>query len=149
MGSREPYIFGELNAREVGIASGTDEKQQDRRTLRRADMRRQYASQYVMVLKPNDDTKGGPGVVEEPQSHGHGKMDAVEFKSTNPWEVLQAIAETEKNIGKRVECIAIDEGQFVEGLFAFARYLLDAGHDVLVAGLDLDFRAIPLEKCST
>jgi thymidine kinase len=70
-------------------------------------------------------------------------MDAVEFKSSDPWEVLQAIADTEKNIGKRVECIAIDEGQFVEGLFAFARYLLDAGHDVLVAGLDLDFRAIP------
>ena len=31
--------------------------------LRRADMRRQYASQYVLVLKPSDDTKGGPGVV--------------------------------------------------------------------------------------
>ena len=27
---------------------------------RRADMRRQYAKQYVMVLKPSDDTKGGP-----------------------------------------------------------------------------------------
>jgi thymidine kinase len=31
--------------------------------LRRADMRRQYAKQHVMVLKPSDDTKGGPGVV--------------------------------------------------------------------------------------
>ncbi len=28
--------------------------------LRRADMRRQYAKQYVLVLKPSDDTKGGP-----------------------------------------------------------------------------------------
>ena len=27
--------------------------------LRRAEMRRQYAKQYVMVLKPSDDTKGG------------------------------------------------------------------------------------------
>ncbi|MGA2886634.1 MAG: hypothetical protein ABSE51_01180 [Terracidiphilus sp.] len=111
--------------------------------LRRADMRRQYAGQHVMVLKPSDDTKGGPGVVESRNPRGHGKMNAVEFKSSDPWEVLQVIAETEKNIGKRVECIAIDEGQFVEGLFAFARYLLDANHDVLVAGLDLDFRAIP------
>ncbi len=29
--------------------------------LRRADMRRQYTGQYVMVLKPSDDTKGGSG----------------------------------------------------------------------------------------
>jgi thymidine kinase len=32
--------------------------------LRRAEMRRQYAKQNVLVLKPSDDTKGGPGVVE-------------------------------------------------------------------------------------
>jgi thymidine kinase len=111
--------------------------------LRRADMRRQYASQYVMVLKPSDDTKGGPGVVESRNPLGLGKMEAVSFNSSDPWEVLKVIAATEKEIGKRVECIAIDEGQFVEGLFSFARYLLDANHDVLVAGLDLDFRAIP------
>ena len=111
--------------------------------LRRADMRRQYAGQYVLVLKPSDDTKGGPGVVESRNPRGHGKMNAVEFNSANPWEVLQVIAAKEKDIGKRVECIAIDEGQFVADLFAFARYLLDANHDVLVAGLDLDFRALP------
>jgi hypothetical protein len=35
--------------------------------LRRADMRRQYASQYVLVLKPSDDTKGGPRSGGEPQ----------------------------------------------------------------------------------
>jgi thymidine kinase len=111
--------------------------------LRRADMRRQYAGQHVLVLKPSDDTKGGPGVVESRNPKGHGKMNALEFKSNDPWEVLQVIAEKEKDIGKKVECIAIDEGQFVDGLFVFTRCLLDAGHDVLVAGLDLDFRAIP------
>jgi hypothetical protein len=42
--------------------------------LRRADMRRQYASQYVLVLKPSDDTKGGPGVVESRNPNGHGNM---------------------------------------------------------------------------
>jgi thymidine kinase len=111
--------------------------------LRRADMRRQYAGQYVMVLKPSDDTKGGPGVVESRNPRGHLKMNALEFRSSDPWEVLPAIEIREKEIGKRVECIAIDEGQFVDGLFAFTRWLLDANHDVLVAGLDLDFRAIP------
>lgn len=111
--------------------------------LRRADMRRQYAAQFVMVLKPSDDTKGGPGVVESRNPNGHAKMNALEFDSHDPWEVLVAIAEKQKEIGKRVECIAIDEGQFVDGLFLFTKNLLDASHDVLVAGLDLDFRAIP------
>ncbi|MGB6722028.1 MAG: hypothetical protein WBE72_14620 [Terracidiphilus sp.] len=111
--------------------------------LRRADMRRQYAKQYVMVLKPSDDTKGGPGVVESRNPNGHGKMHAHEFNSANPCEVLEAIADKEQEIGKRVECIAIDEGQFVSELFPFTKHLLDENHDVLVAGLDLDFRAIP------
>ncbi len=109
---------------------------------RRAEMRRQYAKQYVMVLKPSDDTKGGPGVVESRNPNG-GKMSAYTFKSTNPWEVLDVIRDKEVEIGKRVECIAIDEGQFVGDLFLFTKHLLDAGHDVLVAGLDLDFRAMP------
>lgn len=111
--------------------------------LRRAEMRRQYAKQYVLVLKPSDDTKGGPGLVESRNPNGHGKMQALEFKSNDPWQVLQTIANLEQEIGKRVECVAIDEGQFVEGLFLFTKSLLDGGHDVLVAGLDLDFRAIP------
>jgi len=111
--------------------------------LRRAEMRRQYAKQYVMVLKPSDDTKGGPGVVESRNPNGYGKCKALEFQSSNPWEVLDAIADKEQEIGKRVECIAIDEGQFVTDLFLFTKYLLDGNHDVLVGGLDLDFRAMP------
>jgi thymidine kinase len=111
--------------------------------LRRAEVRRQYAKQYVLVLKPSDDTKGGPGVVESRNPNGHGKMNALEFKSSDPWPVLQRIADIEQQIGKRVECIAIDEGQFVDGLFLFTKNLLDGNHDVLVAGLDLDFRANP------
>ena len=111
--------------------------------LRRADMRRQYAKQYVLVLKPSDDTKGGPGLVESRNPNGHAKMTALEFASSDPWSVLKAIDDLEQEIGKRVECIAIDEGQFVTDLFLFTKNLLDANHDVLVAGLDLDFRAMP------
>ena len=111
--------------------------------LRRAEMRRQYATQYVLILKPSDDTKGGPGLVESRNPNGHARMQAVEFNSADPWPILEKIAEVEQEIGKRVECVAIDEGQFVVDLFLFARNLLDANHDVLVAGLDLDFRALP------
>ena len=111
--------------------------------LRRAEMRRQYARQCVLLLKPNDDTKGGPGMIESRNPLGHMKMEALEFLSNNPWSVLPAISELQSRIGRRVECIAIDEGQFVNDLFLFAKHLLDANYDVLVAGLDLDFRAIP------
>jgi thymidine kinase len=111
--------------------------------LRRAEMRRQYARQCVLLLKPNDDTKGGPGMIESRNPLGHTKMEALEFPSNNPWSVLPAISGLQSRIGRRVECIAIDEGQFVDDLFLFAKHLLDANHDVLVAGLDLDFRAIP------
>jgi thymidine kinase len=51
--------------------------------LRRADMRRRYAKQYVMVLEPSDDTKGGPGVVESRNPNGGGKMSAAEFKTSS------------------------------------------------------------------
>jgi thymidine kinase len=117
--------------------------------LRRADMRRQYAHQYVLALKPSDDTKGGPGILESRNPNGHAKMEALEFQSHNPWEVVPALEDLEARIGKRVECIAIDEGQFVSDLFLFTKHLLDANHDVLVAGLDLDFRAIPFGETLT
>jgi thymidine kinase len=111
--------------------------------LRRAEMRRQYARQTVMVLKPSDDTKSGPGIVESRNPNGHGKCHAHTFSAASPWEVLEAVAQKEQEIGKRVECIALDEGQFVSDLFLFTKHLLDESHDVLVAGLDLDFRAMP------
>ena len=92
--------------------------------LRRIETRRQYAKQYVMLLKPSDDTKAAAGVVESRNRNGCGKMEAVEFRSADPWTVMPVLAATEQQIGKRVECIAIDEGQFVQDLFAFTRAFL-------------------------
>jgi thymidine kinase len=111
--------------------------------LRRIETRREYAKQYVMLLKPSADTKAASGLVESRNRNGCGKMEAVEFASSNPWPVLDCIAATEQRIGKRVECVAIDEGQFVHDLFLFTKRLLDAGYDVMVSGLELDFRGMP------
>jgi len=111
--------------------------------LRRIEIRRQYARQYVLLLKPSADTKAAVGLVESRNRNGCGKMEAVEFPSADPWTMLPVLAATEKQIGKRVECVAIDEGQFVQDLFAFTRHLLDAGYDVMVSGLELDFRGMP------
>ena len=111
--------------------------------LRRIETRREYAKQYVMLLKPSADTKAAAGLVESRNRNGCGKMEAVEFPSADPWTVLPVIRAIEQRIGKRVECIDLDEGQFVRDLFLFAKRLLDSGHDVMVSGLELDFRGMP------
>lgn len=122
---------------------GTMRSNKTAELLRRIETRRQYAKQCVMLLKPSADTKSAAGVVESRNRNGCGKMEAVEFRASDPWTVLPVLAATEKQIGKRVECIAIDEGQFVHDLFAFTRYLLERGYDMMVSGLELDFRGMP------
>lgn len=111
--------------------------------LRRIEIRRQYAKQYVLLLKPSADTKAAAGLVESRNPNGCGRMEAVEFPSSDPWSVLPILEATEQQVGKRVECIAIDEGQFVSDLFLFTKRLLQWGHDVIVSGLELDFRGMP------
>lgn len=111
--------------------------------LRRVAMRREFAHQHVLLFKPSDDTKSAPGLVESRNPKGHGRMDALEFSASDPWSIMPHIAAEEKKLGKKVECIAMDEGQFVDGLFLSVKDLMEAGYDVLIAGLDLDFRALP------
>ena len=111
--------------------------------LRRVETRREYAKQYVMLLKPSADTKAASGLVESRNRNGCGKMEAVEFPGNDPWSVLSIIKATEQRIGKHIECIALDEGQFVQDLSLFTKRLLDSGYDVMVSGLELDFRGMP------
>ena len=110
--------------------------------LRRIETRRQYAKQYVMLLKPSADTKRQPawwraatGMAAERWRRWSFVLRSVDGAADS--------AATEKQIGKRVECVAIDEGQFVQDLFAFTRRLLETGYDVMVSGLELDFRGMP------
>ena len=111
--------------------------------LRRIEIRRQYAKQNVLLLKPSDDTKAEAGLVESRNRNGSSKMEAVEFRSSDPWSVLPVLSATEQKIGKRIECVALDEGQFVTDLFLFTKRLLESGYDVMVSGLELDFRGLP------
>jgi thymidine kinase len=111
--------------------------------LRRIETRRAYAHQCVLLLKPSADTKAAAGLVESRNPNGCGKMEALEFPHADPWSVLPVIEATEQRIGKRIECIAIDEGQFVHDLFLFTKRLLESGYDVMVSGLELDFRGLP------
>jgi len=69
--------------------------------------------------------QGGPGVVET-------AIQTVTARWTRLSSIRRtlgdspAIAQREKEIGKKIDCIAIDEGQFVNELFLFTRRLLDA-----------------------
>jgi thymidine kinase len=135
---REMNVLGKLE-----LIVGPMRSNKTAELLRRIETRRQYAKQYVLLLKPSEDTKAAAGVVESRNRQGCGKMEAVEFRASDPWSVLPLLAETEQQIGKRVECIAIDEGQFVADLFLFTKRLLEQGYDVMVSGLELDFRGLP------
>ena len=134
----ESFVTGKLE-----LIVGTMRSNKTAELLRRIETRRQYARQYVMLLNPSDDTKAAVGLVESRNPNGCGKMEAVEFRSSDPWTVLPVMAVVEQQIGKRIECVAIDEGQFVKDLFAFTRRLLESGYDVMVSGLELDFRGMP------
>jgi thymidine kinase len=122
---------------------GTMRSNKTAELLRRVEIRRQFAKQHVLVLKPSSDTKAASGIVESRNTNGCSRMEAAEFPSVDPWAALQIIADTESRIGQRVDCIAMDEGQFVRELFLFTKRLLESGYDVMVSGLELDFRGLP------
>jgi thymidine kinase len=132
-----------LEAGKLEVIVGPMRSNKTAELLRRIETRREYARQYVLLLNPSADTKAAAGLVESRNRNGCGRMEALEFPNSNPWSVLPLIAATEQRIGKRVECIAIDEGQFVQDLFLFTKRLLESGHDVMVSGLELDFRGMP------
>lgn len=122
---------------------GTMRSNKTAELLRRIDVRSEYAKQDVLLFKPSSDTKSERGFVESRNQAGPCKMEAFEFPAQNPWGILSIVSENEQKLGKRIDCIAIDEGQFVEGLFVLTKRLLESGHDVMIAGLEINFRGEP------
>jgi thymidine kinase len=111
--------------------------------LRRVAVQRNFAHHDVLVVKPADDTKSGTGVITSRYDKGEQQMPAIEIDSQNPWEIYDILEKEERKLNKRMNAIAIDEGQFVKDLFPLAGSLLENGYDLLIAGLDLDFRGLP------
>jgi thymidine kinase len=125
------------------ILAGTMRSNKSAELIRRTEIRRHYAKQDVLVFKPCADTKASPGFVESRNATGQSKLEATEFPSCDPWSILSAIDVHEQKIEKRVDCIAIDEGQFIDGLFLLTKRLLERGYDVMVAGLEISFKGEP------
>ena len=134
---------GKLETGKLEMIVGPMRSNKTAELLRRIEIRREYAKQYVLLLKPSADTKAAAGLVESRNRTAAERWRRLNFLNADPWSVLPLLAATEQRIGKRVECVAIDEGQFVQDLFAFTKRLLDSGYDVMVSGLELDFRGMP------
>ncbi len=131
----------------IEIIRGTMRSGKSKYLMERVYGRRAYSQkkkpQNVLVLKPSDDTKSPIGFIKTRNGHGIVKMKAITFDSQNPWSIIDILEAEENRLGTRVHCVAIDEGQFVKDLYAFAEWLLKHGYDVIVAGLDYDFRGLP------
>jgi thymidine kinase len=90
------------------------------------------AKQAVQVFKPSIDTRY---TVEQVASHS-----GIFFKA----EPVSSISEMRELLNSEAEVIGIDEVQFFEGdVLGLCRELAQEGRRVIVAGLDLDFRAEP------
>jgi thymidine kinase len=137
----KPEVTNRKNSIELLLGPMRSNKTEE--LLRRVAMRREYANQDVMIFKPSDDLKSKAGIIESRNKKGWGKMEAMEIASHEPELMWDMIAAREREIGRKVQCIAIDEGQFLARLFPMVGSLLEAGYDVIAAGLDLDFRGLP------
>lgn len=94
------------------------------------------AKQRVQVFKPAldnryDELHGGVAVA----SHNGRTLQAL---------AVESVAQMRGVLDSDAQVIAVDEGQFLSHeLVAFACDLAEAGKRVIIAGLDLDFRAEP------
>src|SRR5580692_2099862 len=99
-------VSGKVELGKLEMIVGPMRSNKTAELLRRIEIRRQYAKQNVLLLKPSPDTKAAAGLVESRNQNGCGKMEAMEFPSSDPWALLPILAATEQRIGKRVECLA-------------------------------------------
>lgn len=91
-----------------------------------------YARQTVQVFKPRLDTRTSDTVI---RSHNGVRHEAVAVESSGHLR-REVCAET--------DVIAVEEVQFFdEGIVALCSELANRGHQVIVGGLDMDFRALP------
>jgi thymidine kinase len=90
------------------------------------------AQQTVQVFKPDIDTRYS---VEHVSSHNGQNFDARPIKHSS---------EIEKLLEATTTVVAVDEAQFMDsGIIPVVERLAQRGIRVIVAGLDLDFRAEP------
>jgi thymidine kinase len=97
-----------------------------------------YARRSVQVFKPAVDTRSEETVI---RSHNGVRHMAVEATSS---------ADLSSQVEPNTDIIAIEEVQFFDlGIVEVCQGLADQGHQVIVAGLDMDFRGCPFGPMPT
>jgi thymidine kinase len=130
-----PSLFPELTAAgPVGsliVVTGSMFSGKTEELIRRV-RRALYARRTVQVFKPAVDTRTEHTVI---RSHNGVLHEAVTM--TNSAELCSAVRST-------TDVVAIEEVQFFDaGIVGICQALADNGHQVVVAGLDMDFRGCP------
>ena len=98
------------------------------RRLRRAEI----AGLKYILCKPVQDTRTNGGIA----THAGGEKDAYSVSSA--FQILSLIATND------VDIIAVDEAQFLDDVAVEVfQDLANKGKTILIAGLDLDYRAQP------
>ncbi|KAA1039264.1 thymidine kinase [Macrococcus equipercicus] len=93
-----------------------------------------YARQKVVVFKPEIDNRYSDDAVV---SHNGSKIEAHNVASAS--HILQYVTPD-------IDIVAIDEVQFFDAeVVGVATQLAEAGHRVIVAGLDMDFKGVPFD----
>ena len=91
-----------------------------------------YAKREVQVFKPALDTRPPSSVI---RSHNGTLHEAIAVVNS---------AALSAALGPTTQVVAIEEAQFFdEGIIALCQSLADSGHEVIVSGLDMDFRGEP------
>lgn len=123
--------MGELMSGSIEVVCGSmfsGKTEELMRRLRRA----QYARQKLQVFKPEIDQRYS---VDHIQSHDANRFPSTLVKSSR--EILEKVDDNTRVVG-------IDEAQFLDdGICEVAEKLAFRGIRVVVAGLDLDYRARP------
>lgn len=124
----ESYSAGWIECIAGSMFSGKSEE------LIRRLRRGLYAKQKVVVFKPKIDNRYSMDAVV---SHNGTQIEAHNVARSE--EILDYVTSD-------VDIVAIDEVQFFDpGVVAVATTLAEAGHRVIVAGLDMDFKGVPFD----
>jgi len=99
----------------------------------------EYEHKNVLVFKPKTDTRSGDNLLKTAKGD---TFPAIDIESM--FDVFDELRNEKFSSGKTINVIAFDEIQFFPSdVYSTIDHLLNLGHDVITAGLKLDFRGEP------
>lgn len=108
--------------------------------IRKIEVIRNFGKKKVIIFKPKIDSRSGEGKIK---SFHENYLEAIDIPADNAKSLLTLIKKEEARCGHRFSVIAIDEIQFLPGIYPVVNSLLSQGYDVIAAGLRLDFKGEP------